>query len=483
MRYRDYGFDAQRLHKRQALIDEETAPYPHRWQRPLPIERVLDYEGSEETVRVGGRIWARRRMGGVTFIDLRDHSGQVQLYLARDHIPAALWQQLSHVDQGDLLGAEGTVFRTQRGELSVRVETWTLLAKSVVPLPIGKEDETRTYYRVSDVETRYRERHLRWLVDATDRERIRQRSRIVSALRRHLEQDEFLEVDTPAISTAYGGDLAQPFSTEIRALDRQNGYLRISPELHLKRYIIAGFERVYTICANFRNEGVDQTHNPEFTMLEWYESYSDYGDQMQRFETLVADICMDVLATTTVEYQGQILDFSAPWRRLSMLDALRQYAEVDADGRTAEELRRELVERNIECSSDISWGEAVAALFDAVCQNQLIQPTIVYDHPRETSPLSKEHRSDTRLNERFEVFVCGIELGNAYSELNDPVEQLHRFVAQERDYPFDAGFVRALGCGMPPTGGVGLGIDRLVMLLTNAAAIRDVIAFPMVKPL
>ncbi|MFT5090680.1 MAG: lysyl-tRNA synthetase class 2 [Candidatus Latescibacterota bacterium] len=268
MRYRDYGFDTQRLHKRQALIDEDTAPYPHSWQRPLPIEQVSNYEGVEETVRVGGRIWARRRMGGVVFIDLRDHSGQVQLYFARDHLPAALWQRMSHLDQGDLLGVEGTVFRTQRGELSVRVESWTLLAKSVVPLPIGKEDETRAYYRVSDVETRYRERHLHWLVDAADRERIRLRSRIVSALRQHLDQDEFLEVDTPTLNISYGGALAQPFTTEIRALDRQRGYLRIAPELHLKRYIVAGFERVYTICSNFRNEGIDHTHNPEFTITD-----------------------------------------------------------------------------------------------------------------------------------------------------------------------------------------------------------------------
>ena len=482
MRYRDYGFDQQRLQKRQALLDENATPYPHRWQRPLPIEQARAREEDGEEVRVGGRIWARRRMGGAVFIDLRDHSGQIQLYLARDLLDAALWQNLSNLDQGDLLGAEGTIFRTRRGELSIRVECWTLLAKSVVALPIGKEDETRSYYRVRDVEKRYRERYLHWLVDRPDRQRIVLRSRMVSALRRHLEQDEFLEVDTPALSTTYGGDSAQPFSTEIRALDHQHGYLRIAPELYLKRYLVAGFERVYTICANFRNEGIDQTHNPEFVMLEWYESYSDYAEQMQRFEKLVASICVDLLGTTDIEYQGHRLQFSAPWTRLSMLDALRQYAAIDADELTAEQLRDELVSRGIECSPTISWGEAVAELFDEICQPQLIQPTIIYDHPRATSPLSKEHRNDPRLCERFEVFVCGIELGNAYSELNDPVEQLHRFVEQEREYPFDAEFVRALGCGMLPTGGVGLGVDRLVMLLTNAPSIRDVIPFPMVKP-
>ncbi len=482
MRYRDYGFDQQRLRKRQALLDEGTAPYPHCWHRPLPISQARSGEDGGKNVRVGGRIWARRRMGGAVFIDLRDHSGQIQLYLARDQLPEALWQNLSHLDQGDLIGAEGAVFRTQRGELSVRVQDWTLLAKSVVPLPIGKEDETRSYYRVSDVETRYRERHLHWLIDTTDRERILLRARMVSSLRRHLEQSEFVEVDTPALSTTYGGDAAQPFTTQIRALDRQQGYLRIAPELYLKRYIVAGFERVYTICANFRNEGIDHAHNPEFTMLEWYEAYSDYNDQMQRVETLVARVCVDVLATTDLVYQGRELSFAAPWRRLSMLDALRQYAALNADELSAEQLRDELAARGIEHSTTISWGEAVAALFDEVCQPEIVEPTFVYDYPRETSPLSKEQRSDPRLCERFEIFVCGIELGNAYSELNDPVEQLHRLLEREHEYPFDAGFVRALGCGMLPTGGVGLGVDRLAMLLTNAPSIRDVIPFPMVKP-
>ncbi len=486
MNYRDYGFAPQRLQKRQALRAAGTNPYPHIWERPTPIgpliEREREHQNQGDNVRVAGRIWARRRMGGVLFLDLRDHSGQIQLYIARDHIETEAWELLPHLDQGDLLGAEGPIFRTQRGELSIRVERWTLLAKSVAPLPIGKEDETQIYYRVNDVETRYRERHLHWLLDTADRERIRLRSRIVSALRHHLEEEEFLEVDTPALSTSYGGATAQPFTTEIRALDRQRGFLRIAPELHLKRYLVAGFERVYTICSNFRNEGIDQTHNPEFCMLEWYETYSDYWGQMQRCEELVAKVCADVLGSTSVIYQDKTLDFSPPWQRLSMLDALRRYADIDADALTTESLRYELTRRHIDCAPETSWGECVAALFEALCQEQLVQPTIIYDHPRATSPLSKEHRRDPRLSERFEVFVYGIELGNAYSELNDPVEQLERFAEQERSENIDADFVRALGCGMPPTGGVGLGVDRLAMLLTNAPSIRDVIAFPMVKP-
>ena len=476
------GFDEDRLAKRAALRQDQHEPYTY--ERTHVLEDLPALEGSEETVRVTGRIWARRDMGKVLFMDLRDHRGQIQLFCAQKGLSPTQWQGLSALDQGDLIGVEGTIFRTRTGELSIAVAAWILLAKALVPLPIGKETDERTYYRVEDPETRYRERHLHWLVDRTDRERIYQRARIVSALRRGLEEADFIEVDTPILDTSYGGADARPFQTEIWALDHQPAYLRIALELHLKRYLIAGFDRVFALGPQFRNEGIDRTHNPEFAMVEWYEAYTDYHDQMRRVESLVSCICEQLHGSTRVEYQGITLNFAAPWQRLSMLEALRQFADIDADALDADALGRELDRRGIPREGKLSWGQATVELFESLCLQHLVQPTFITDHPREISPLTRSKRGDDRLVERFEAYVNGIELADAYSELTDPVEQLARFEAQERQegHPPDREFLRALGCGMPPAGGVGLGVDRLVMLLTDAASIRDCIPFPMVKP-
>ncbi|MBI2505855.1 MAG: lysine--tRNA ligase [Candidatus Latescibacteria bacterium] len=488
-----YGFDPRRLEKRAVLYSRDNNPYPYTFSPTHQVGQVLEEAHAREQagqalalwVRLAGRIWARRDMGRACFMDLQDQSGKVQLYFNQKILGPA-WEELFLLDLGDLVGIEGEVFRTRTGELSVQVKHWLFLAKALVPIPIGKESEEAVYYRMTDLEARYRERHLHWLLDRPDRERLRQRSRIISSLRRQMEANAFLEVATPTITATYGGAEAHPFTTAVRALDNQEQFLRISPELHLKRYIVAGFEKVFTICQNFRNEGIDRSHNPEFTMMEWYEAFTDYEEQMCRFEDLVAGVCAEVCGSAHIVYQGTELDFSPSWRRLSMLDALREHAGVDAGALSAQELQVELERRGVESAEPLSWGLAVARLFEVACEGCLVQPTFVLDHPLEISPLARVRRGDGRLAERFEVYVCGMELGNAYSELTDPLEQLDRFLAQRRTqgeatHPLDADFVRALGCGMPPTGGVGLGIDRLVMLLTDAASIRDVIPFPMVK--
>ena len=475
-------FDQERLAKRAALRQDQQEPYAY--ARTHTLAGLLPLEGSEESVRIAGRIWARRNMGKVLFMDLRDHSGQIQLFCAQNKLSPSQWQTLSALDQGDIIGVEGTIFRTRTGELSIAVTAWSLLAKALLPLPIGKETDERTYYRVEDPETRYRQRHLHWLVDRTDRERIYQRARIISALRQNLQDADFIEVDTPVLDTSYGGADARPFQTEIWALDHQPAFLRIALELHLKRYLIAGFDRVFALGPQFRNEGIDRTHNPEFAMVEWYEAYTDYQDQMRRVETLVAAICIALHGSTRVDYQGVALDFATPWQRLTMLEALQRFTAIDAAACDAATLQRELHHRGIPCEQQLSWGHAVVELFEALCLQHLVQPTFITDHPREISPLTRAKRGNDRLVERFEVYVSGIELADAYSELNDPIEQLARFAAQERQdgHPPDREFIRALACGMPPAGGVGLGVDRLVMLLTNAPAIRDCIAFPMMKP-
>ena len=499
MNYAHYGFNNERLAKRERLLAAAVPPYPYSFSRTHKISEIIaaleTSKGSEQTVdlrvRTHGRIWARRQMGRALFFDLQDGDDKIQLYCTHRNFTQQQWVHLSLLDLGDIIGTEGEIFHTRTGELSINAEELTVLAKAVVPIPIGKEAGDNVYYRAADAEIRYRERYLHWLLDRQDRQRVYRRSQIISHVRRHMEESGFLEVSTPTVTPVYGGAEARPFATSVWALDRQQAYLRISPELHLKRYIVAGFERVFTICQNFRNEGVDRSHNPEFTMIEWYEALTDYTVQMERFEQLVAAVCEAICGSTKITYQGTELDFSPPWQRLTVLDAPRQYANIDATAMAPEDLRLEMENGGIECPENISWGHAVAALFETTCEQHLVQPTLVLDHPLAISPLAKVHRKDGRLAERFEAYVWGMELGNAYSELTDPVEQLERLTCQRQtqqqdndwvDHPLDADFVKALGCGMPPTGGVGLGIDRLVLLLTDATSIRDVIGFPMVKP-
>lgn len=491
-----FGFSEACLEKRRQIMEAGINPYPYSFSGARKVVTVLaeaqereaagDALGFEATL--AGRIWSRRSMGATAFLDLRDETGKLQLFVTKNSVPETDWEMLRWLEPGDILGVRGTVMRTRVGELSLRLSGLEVLAKATVPIPIGKETTEKVYYRLSDPESRYGERYLTWMLSEQDRERIRLRSHIVSAIRRRMEGRGFLEVTTPTVEPIYGGAEARPFRTTVWALGNAEAFLRISPELYLKRYIVAGFDRVFTICQNFRNEGIDRSHNPEFTMMEWYEAWTDYAYQMQQFETLVGEVCHDIHGTTRIYYQGTEIDFTPPWRRLTVLEALLA-AGVDASAMTADDLRPLLVERGLAVSENLSWGVAVVQLFEALCEGELVQPTFVLDHPIEISPLTKVKRGDPRLVERFEPYVCRMEIGNAYSELTDPVEQVERLVSQRhgqtgQDYenhPVDADFLKAIGCGMPPTGGVGLGVDRLIMLLTDAPSIRDIVPFPMVK--
>lgn len=497
MDYKQYTFDESRIDKRNKLIAMGVNPFPYSFPDVQKISEVVGMfqklEAEQSPVLLCGRIWSKRNMGKTYFMDLRDASGKTQLFFSQKNIEASLWNQIALLDLGDILGVEGTVFRTKTREATVKVVKFTVLCKTVVPIPIGKEIDDKVYYRVTDVESKYRERYLHWLLNDHDKSRIAKRSQIISAIRRKMEVNGFLEVSTPTIEFVYGGATARPFKTSIWALDNKEAFLRISPELYLKRYIVAGFEKVFTICQNFRNEGIDYSHNPEFTMLEWYEVFTDYEFQMSRFENLVADVCKEICGSTCIVYQGIQIDFTPPWRRMTILEGLKEYAGIDAVCMTEGELTIELERHGLKDLQEepLSWGTIVMKLFESLCEKYLVQPTFVVDYPIEVSPLTKVKRGNKRLVERFEPFVCNIEIGNAYSELTDPIDQLERFIKQRdiqskdqgyEDNPLDADFIKAVGCGMPPTGGVGLGIDRLVMLLTDTPNIRDIIPFPMVKP-
>lgn len=495
MDYKKYGFDETRLKKRETLMRDGVSLYPYSFKKAMNIEFILlqaqQNESIDTTAIISGRVTAIRNMGQATFLDIKDASGKIQVYLSKK-AHKETWRHAGLIDIGDILGFRGQVFKTKAGEWTINVDSWEFLAKTVVPIPFGKESsDGKVYYRSSDPETRYRERYLNWTLDDNDHNRIRQRSTIISLIRYQMECLGFIEVSTPTIEFVYGGAEARPFETTIWALGRKKAFLRISPELYLKRYIVGGFNKVFSICQNFRNEGIDASHNPEFTMIEWYEAHTDYHTQMERVELLVSSVCQSVCKTTKIIYQGTTIDFSPPWRRLTVLDALKEYANIDAGNMEVNELKLLMEKNDIEQPGQLSWGFAVIKLFEKLCEPKLIQPTFIMDHPVEISPLTKIKRGDNRLVERFEPYVNGMEIGNAYSELTDPVDQLQRLEAQREnscsdqdyeDHPVDADFVKAIGCGMPPTGGVGLGIDRLVMLLTDSPSIRDIIPFPLIKP-
>jgi lysyl-tRNA synthetase, class II len=496
--YKHYEFDEMRLEKRKKLLEQGIDPYPYYYKELESINEVLLHAAQDEKdkkslnflVNIYGRIWARRRMGKhVYFIDVKDLTGKIQLYCNQKSLGDEDCLILENIDIGDILGVSGEVFRTKAGELSVNVKKLVLLSKAVVSIPVGKETEDKVFFRVSDKETIYRERYLTWLLHDSERRRIENRSRIISSIRKRMEDDGFLDVSTPTVEFVYGGAEARPFETSIWALDNRKAFLRISPELYLKRYIVAGFKKVFTICQNFRNEGIDHSHNPEFTMMEWYEAFTDYHTQMSRFENLVAGLCQEIVGSTRIKYRDTILDFSPPWKRLPVLDALRDYVGIEASKMTVDELKLFMDEKCIEYSENVTWGVAIMEIFESLCEDNLVQPTFVMDHPVDISPLTKLKRGDSRLVERFEPYAYKIEIGNAYSELTDPVEQLSRLLDQRNMdghdfdvHPVDKDFIKAIGCGMPPTGGVGLGVDRLIMLLTDAPSIRDVIPFPMYKP-
>jgi lysyl-tRNA synthetase class 2 len=428
-------------------------------------ERLAPGEEGPETRRLAGRVLGRRGHGKLVFFDLADRSGQIQLLCSADRVGPV------DLDLGDIVGVSGKPTRTKRGEPSLAVDELVLLAKTGRPLP-------DTFHGLVDAETRYRRRHLDLLVNEDTRRDFVLRSAIVASIRRNLDEAGFVEVETPSLQPRYGGAFAEPFVTRSNELDADL-YLRIATELYLKRLIVGGLEKVYEIGKDFRNEGISYKHQPEFTMLEWYEAYADYTDTMERIETLLAAVARETIGTTKASFRGHEVDLAPPWNRLKLVDALE---ELGIWTRDEAELRARLEERGADTAADRSWGQLVDHALSHFVEPELLQPTIVYDYPVELSPFARRKDDDPAFTERFEYFAVGMELGNAYSELTDADEQAARFAEQGGAVGGpDPDYVETLAYGMPPTGGLGLGIDRLVMLLTGRETIRDVILFPALR--
>jgi len=433
-----------------------------------------------EKAKIAGRLMTLRKMGKASFFNVQDQSGQIQVYIRSEELDPQSAEAFRLVDIGDLIGVEGFIFKTQKGELSVHAKSFSILCKTLEPLP-------EKYHGLTDVELKYRYRHLDLIMDPESRKVFEIRSKIIREVRRFLDDRGFLEVETPVLQPIYGGAAAQPFRTHHRALDMEL-FLKISPELYLKRLIVGGFEKVYDLGKNFRNEGIDRSHNPEFTMLEFYEAYTDYEYQMRQFEDLISHVAKVITGSTKINYQGREVDFTPPWNRLTVYDGLRKYADIDPETIGVDELFKKLKSWGSDLEKPISKGEMLMQAFELKVEEHLWQPTFVMDHPVEISPLTKKHRLKPGLVERFEPFAACMEIGNAYTELNDPEDQLARLKEQEAKrivdqeaQPMDEDFMHAIDVGMPPTGGVGIGIERIVMLLTDRPSIRDIILFPTMR--
>jgi lysyl-tRNA synthetase class 2 len=481
-----HGLDeliAERRAKGTRLRESDDSAFPYSFAGSEPIVEILPrYEHlapgdeTDQCHRVAGRIAARRGAGKTAFLDLVDRTGKIQLHARVDVLGAERFELLTTLDLGDLIGVEGCAIRSRHGEVSLRVESFQILAKALRPPP-------DKHHGLSDVETRYRRRELDLISSVEARQLFVNRARIISAVRGYLDAHGFVEVETPVLQPLYGGALARPFTTHHNALDRDL-YLRIATELYLKRLIVGGLERVYELGKDFRNEGLSHKHNPEFTMVEWYEAYADYNDEAARLEALVRD------AAVAVDYSGE-LDFSSPWARVGFVEAIEQHTGIDVMAHAdAEALAAAITKRGLAMpTKDLSWSALADDLLSKYVEPVLRQPTFVFDYPTEISPLARDHRSKPGLVERWEAFVGGMELANAFSELIDPDVQRERFASQQRlaslgeeeAQPYDELFVQALEQGMPPAGGVGLGIDRLVMLLTGRDSIREVVLFPAMR--
>ena len=479
----------QRKEKLNEIRKAGIDPYPHQYaptHTTLEIREQYDdvTETPDETHRVtiAGRIMTKRDHGKSSFVNLQDSTGQIQIYVRRDGVGTDSYMVYRRFDVGDIIGASGVVFRTRTGELTVLVDSVELLSKSIRPLP-------EKWHGLQDKQTRYRQRYADLIMNPEVKEVFVQRTKIVQAIRDMLNERDFIEVETPVLQPIYGGASARPFTTYHNTLD-QALYLRIANELYLKRLIVGGFDRVYEFSKDFRNEGMDRDHNPEFTMLELYQAYADYKEIMELTENLIAQTVEKLHGTTKITYQEQEIDFTPPWERMSMIESIQKYSSFDPESLSAHELHSTAVDSGIELEGDEPRGEIIAELFDVFVESKLIQPTFVYDYPIEVSPFAKKKPENPEFVERFEFFISGMELGNAFSELNDPIDQRQRFMEQasnlakgdEEAFMVDEDYLRALEYGMPPTGGLGIGIDRLTMLLTDQYSIRDVILFPQMRP-
>jgi lysyl-tRNA synthetase class 2 len=482
-------FDTTKINKLQELRERGVTVYPYTFERKETISEIkerfreIGHEKSEEEVKTAGRIYVVREHGKTIFADLGDSEGRIQLYLRKNDLGEEQFNLFrQYVDAGDIIGVVGHVFRTKMGEITIWVDRFEFLTKSICPLP-------EKFHGLKNVETRYRQRYLDLIMNDESRETFRTRSRIISLLRQYLFTRDYLEFETPTLQPIYGGANARPFTTHHHALN-QKLYLRIAPELYLKRLVVGGFEKVFEIAKNFRNEDIDTNHNPEFSMVEIYEAYRDYNDMMNLTEELITYLVTEVHGKTTCSFAGYDLDFTRPWRRLTMEEAVREYAGIDVMTMSLEELRAFGLEHCVEgCESATTRGEYLVLFFEHFCEKELIQPTFVYDFPIENSPLAKKHRSKEGFTERFELFIAGMEMANGFSELNDPLDQKGRLELQDAKrrrgdleaQMIDYDFINALGYGMPPTGGVGIGIDRLVMLITGKDSIKEVLLFPQMK--
>ncbi|WP_374719660.1 lysine--tRNA ligase [Parageobacillus toebii] len=480
-----------RREKLNKLREMGIDPFGKRFERTHKAKELFDLYGDlskeelEEKqikVAVAGRIMTKRGKGKAGFAHIQDVTGQIQIYVREDAVGEEQYELFKTSDLGDIIGVYGTVFKTKVGELSIKVSSYEFLTKALRPLP-------EKYHGLKDIEQRYRQRYLDLIMNPESKNTFITRSRIIQSMRRYLDSHGYLEVETPMMHSIAGGAAARPFITHHNALDMPL-YMRIAIELHLKRLIVGGLEKVYEIGRVFRNEGISTRHNPEFTMLELYEAYADFRDIMKLTENLIAHIAQEVLGTTKIQYGEHTVDLTPEWKRLHMVDAIKEYVGVDFWKQMSDEEARELAkEHGVEIAPHMTFGHIVNEFFEQKVEDKLIQPTFIYGHPVEISPLAKKNPDDPRFTDRFELFIVGREHANAFTELNDPIDQRERFEAQlkEREqgndeaHEMDEDFIEALEYGMPPTGGLGIGVDRLVMLLTNSPSIRDVLLFPQMR--
>lgn len=466
-------------------LKKDGKAFKYEYDRDVKIKGLIEEyaDGDEEDLpdkdfSIAGRVMEVRNFGSLAFLDLRGEKGGIQVMVQDEEILEFIDE---YVQNGDIIGVEGYLKFSQKGEFSIQAQDFELLTKGVRPIPSD-------FYGVEDQETKYRDRPLHLISDIEARGVFRDRSKIISEMRHYLEGEEFMEVETPIIQPVYGGANAEPFRTHVEDKDME-AYLRIAPELYLKRLIIGGFDRVFEIGKNFRNESIDTTHNPEYTAMELYQAYADYEDMMEITEEMIEHIAVEVTGSAEVEFDGQEIDLSAPWERMTMIEAIEEYGDFDVTELSDEEIKEKMDEHGAELDSSYERGLAIAELFEEVAEEHLIQPVHIVDHPEETTPLCMEHRQKEGMIERFESFIAGMEVSNAYTELRDPVRQRELFEKEEQRqeegdeeaHPIDMDFVNALELGMPPTGGLGIGIDRIIMIMTDQESIRDVLLFPMMK--
>jgi len=479
-------FLQHRRDKLKKLKELKIDPYPYNFDRTHSTKEILNnfekLEKEQREIKTAGRIITLRKHGKSLFFHLQDSYDRIQVYVKSDEIGKEKFELFDCFDIGDLVGVKGKVFVTKTGEKSIRAEDFTILSKSLRPLP-------EKWHGLQDKEIRYRQRYLDLIVNPKVRETFLARAKIIQKMRQFLDDSGFVEVETPILQPIYGGASARPFVTHHNVLD-MDLYLRIADELYLKRLVIGGFEKVYEFCKDFRNEGMDKNHNPEFSMLELYQAYADYNEIMELYRAMLIYVAKETFGSTKIEYQGNEIELGGEWKRIPMLDSIKEIGGVDLIGKDEKELKEIAFNLELSITEGTNKWKIIDTLFGNLVQPKLIQPTFITDYPMEISPLAKKHRKKEGLTERFELFIGGLELGNAFSELNDPSDQRQRFEQQaklrdlgdEEAQVLDEDYIRALEYGMPPTGGLGIGIDRVVMLFTDSSSIRDVILFPQMRP-